>query len=139
MNVTNVDLDTVARTLYGECRGEPEEGQIAVAWVIRTRAEQPCWWGKTPAVVCLKKSQFSCWLPSDPNSAKLKSVTVYNPVFQRLFVLAKLVFSDTPPADPTNGATHYKVTGTKASWDHATEGLAAVVIGKHSFFKIGPH
>ena len=32
------DMDVAARTVYGEARGEPDEGKIAVAWVIRTRA-----------------------------------------------------------------------------------------------------
>jgi N-acetylmuramoyl-L-alanine amidase len=130
---TSVDLDTAARTVFGEARGETVEGQIAVLWVIRNRVLQPCWWGRTVTDVCLKPYQFSCWLPSDPNSKKLQ-------VVWELRDLAADVFAGEHP-DPTGGATHYKVTGTKASWDAAVaeRGIEPVVIGHHSFFKIGPH
>jgi N-acetylmuramoyl-L-alanine amidase len=57
-------------TLWGETRGEPIEGQIAVGCVIRNRVNadlgndnKPDWWGEGYAGVCLKPWQFSCWIP----------------------------------------------------------------------------
>ena len=39
MTVTEKDRDILARTLWGEARGEELIGQIAVAWTIRNRVE----------------------------------------------------------------------------------------------------
>lgn len=140
MQFTDSDLPVAGRTLYGECRGEPKDGQIAVAWVIRNRADQPCWWGRSVTEVCLHPYQFSCWLKSDPNSAKLSALSDTDLKLQYLIGITKDVFTGGYP-DPTNGATHYKVRGTKAQWDVEVEarGIKPVSIGAHDFFKIGPH
>lgn len=37
MPVTEKDRDILARTLWGEARGEGKAGQIAVAWTVRSR------------------------------------------------------------------------------------------------------
>ena len=58
----------VAMTIVGEARGEGKLGMYAVGAVI---AQRVIAWKKTPVQVCLKKSQFSCWNPNDPNRAKL--------------------------------------------------------------------
>jgi N-acetylmuramoyl-L-alanine amidase len=54
------DEQVLALTIYGEARGEPLEGQVAVGAVIRNRL---CTgrWGPTYRAVCLAKAQFSCW------------------------------------------------------------------------------
>jgi len=62
------DQKIVAMTIVGEARGEGKLGMYAVGAVI---AQRVIAWKKTPAQVCLKKSQFSCWNPNDPNRAKL--------------------------------------------------------------------
>lgn len=54
------DPQILTLTLYGEARGEPIEGQIAVACVIRNRV-QTGRWGASYAKVCLAPWQFSCW------------------------------------------------------------------------------
>jgi spore germination cell wall hydrolase CwlJ-like protein len=40
MTATVRDRDILARTLYGEARGESFAGQIAVAWTIRNHAQR---------------------------------------------------------------------------------------------------
>src|SRR5688500_4029200 len=69
--VDKTDLDTLARTLWGEARGEGRNGMQAVANVImnryklaRSNSGYARQWGRTVAEVCRKKYQFSCWLPS---------------------------------------------------------------------------
>ena len=59
-NISN--METFALTIYGEARGEPIEGQIAVANVIYNRSEN-----NNYKEVCLKPRQFSCWNKFDPN------------------------------------------------------------------------
>ncbi|HJR27754.1 MAG TPA: cell wall hydrolase, partial [Pseudomonas sp.] len=70
MTATEKDRDVLARTLWGEARGEGLPGQIAVAWAIRNRVNDGkarSWWGEGYAGVCQAPYQFSCWNKSDPN------------------------------------------------------------------------
>ncbi len=64
------ERDVVALTLYGEVRGEPLEGQLAVASVLLNRKADGRW-GQTFTSVCRAPWQFSCWNPTDPNRATL--------------------------------------------------------------------
>lgn len=48
MPITEKERDILARTLWGEARGEGTAGQIAVAWTIRNRVfdgKEKSWWG----------------------------------------------------------------------------------------------
>ncbi|AZD06253.1 Cell wall hydrolase [Pseudomonas chlororaphis] len=70
MTATEKDRDLLARTLWGEARGEGLAGQIAVAWTIRNRVNDgkaKSWWGEGYAGVCQAPYQFSCWNKNDPN------------------------------------------------------------------------
>jgi len=57
------DPQILTLTLFGETRGEPIEGQVAVACLIRNRLEIGRW-GASYAKVCLAPWQFSCWQPA---------------------------------------------------------------------------
>lgn len=48
----------ISYTLYAEARGEPVDGKIAVASVIKTRSIRS---KKSLAEVCMQSKQFSCW------------------------------------------------------------------------------
>lgn len=104
------DLVTLARTLWGEARGEPDDGKAAVAWVIRNRASRAGFAGglvgKSGAVakVCLAPWQFSCWNEGDPNRAKLLTLSDDRCEHERAIALAVL---EGDIADPTHGADHY--------------------------------
>jgi spore germination cell wall hydrolase CwlJ-like protein len=125
------DLDNAARTIYGEARGEGAAGMIAVAWVIRTRSERPCWWGKTVTKICHKPYQFSCWNEDDPNRPKIEALAIGSPSYLRALGIVCDVFNDQIP-DPTNGATHYHhKSDVTPSWSVGRDGL---VIGNHVFF-----
>ncbi|MES2252810.1 MAG: cell wall hydrolase, partial [Pseudomonadota bacterium] len=75
------DIDILARTIYGEARGEYGRvdgglaALIAVGNVIVNRTQQQTWFGRTVRDVCLKPYQFSCWNRNDPNLPKLMEVT----------------------------------------------------------------
>lgn len=136
------DLETAARTVWGEARGEPELGQVAVAWVIRNRAEwtPPAWWGDSIKTVCRKPFQFSCWNPRDPNRAHLLgSVDALEGYADIFTIVSGVLTGDTK--DPTGGATHYRVRGTPAIWESEVRrrGIEPVSIGKHDFYALGPH
>ncbi len=104
------DLDTLARTLWGEARGEPDQGKVAVAWVIANRASRPAFaghlLGRAGAVdrVCKAPWQFSCWNLDDPNRAQLIAL---HPIAMavELQIATDVLKGDL--SDPTNGADHY--------------------------------
>lgn len=68
---TLTERDILALTLWGEARGEPVEGIIAVACVLRNRLHSGRWGGSYERV-CLAPKQFSCWNPVDVNHPQLE-------------------------------------------------------------------
>ena len=140
LTLTDNDIDAAVRTVYGEARGEPFEGQIAVAWVIRNRAQwhPPAWWGHTVERVCYHPYQFSCHNANDPNRKLLDALSDKSLIYAALENgVVKPVMAGQIP-DPTAGATMYKVRGTKASWDGAVSDMPPVEIGQHDFWRLPP-
>lgn len=127
------NVDTMARTMYGEARNQGTEGLHAVANVIMNRVAKQTWYGLTPYEVCMKPEQFSCRNVDDPNCSILLSVTDSDPVFAECLQLAQEADAGMLP-DITNGATHYKVVGTQASWDKGDTLTPCKIIGQHEFF-----
>lgn len=145
MNIRPEDILAMARTLWGEARGESMNGQIAVAWSIRNRAENPGWWSRkrgdgipddTVEAVCLAPAQYSCWW--DGQAAKVRSRTKEQ--LSGLYDLAEKVLSDQIP-DPTDGADHYHTIarpGYATRWPPQwAKGRVGITIGRHIFYKIG--
>ncbi|WP_202949827.1 cell wall hydrolase [Reyranella massiliensis] len=104
------DVLMLARTLWGEARGEPTEGQVAVAWVIRNRAARGRFAGRlfgqegAVAFVCLQPWQFSCWNEGDPNRARL--LALRDDQCRGQIGTASNVLDGLVP-DPTDGADRY--------------------------------
>lgn len=108
-------FDVMALTMYGEARGEPVEGQIAVGWVIKNRAIA---WNKGIIEVCIQPEQFSCWNENDPNYLQLVALgrqvesfytgTGYhsNEAYNQCRYLA-IGISDSTIQDNTKGALNY--------------------------------
>lgn len=135
------DEETVARTVWGEARGEPFNGKIAIAWVIRNRVEldlhgdeKPDWWGEGYEAVCLKPWQFSCWNANDPNREKLLAVTDADAMYRDSLDAARLVIAGKVD-DPTGGATHYFNPDAVKAPQWAFSGTETARIGHHLFFK----
>src|SRR6266851_1198033 len=103
------DVLTLARTLWGEARGESDDGKTAVAWVVRNRAERAGFAGRllgqagAVAHVCRAPWQFSCWNDNDPNRAALEALSL--DACPDEAAIARLVLSGSV-ADPTRGADH---------------------------------
>ena len=131
MPVTAQDLDTMARTIYGESRGETLLGQQAVAWVIINRARAGGWWGDTIGKVCRHPFQFSCWNADDPNRKNIEAVGVETPSFIRAIGVAALCLTD-DLKDPTAGSTHYHNADVEPVWSKGKTSVA--MIGHHHFF-----
>lgn len=126
-------VDVLARTVWGEARGEGRAGMVAVANVAVNRAASPRWWGHDIISVCLQPWQFSCRNKNDPNAAKLAAVNDSDPYFNQALSISALACAGTL-ADTTNGATHYFVTkSTIPAWALALTPCA--IIGRHSFYR----
>lgn len=124
------DLEILAKTIFGEARGESEEGQIAIACCILNRFASKRWYaGKTIADTCQKPWQFSCWNENDPNRAKLEKLTY--PSYSKYFK----VIEKAQEHDITNGATHYYAPAliSRPVWAKGKSPCAE--IGSHLFFK----
>ncbi|PHN28987.1 cell wall hydrolase [Pseudomonas sp. ICMP 561] len=145
MTVSEKDRDILARTLWGEARGEGLPGQIAVAWTIRNRVEmdlnndgKPDWWGEGYSGVCLKPYQFSCWNKNDPNYPFLSGAKQIP--FRELAqarIAADLVIDGKQP-DPTSGATHYYATTMPKAPAWVAKAKQTLKLGHHIFFKDVP-
>ncbi len=132
------DADILARTMWGEARGDGSAGMTAVACVVRNRTKDLLHYGgvygaPSYRAVCLARWQFSCWNANDPNLPKLKAVTAADAQFAEAQKIAAAVIAGTT-ADTTMGATLYHTTSipTPAKWGSV---LLTVIIGGQAFYK----
>jgi spore germination cell wall hydrolase CwlJ-like protein len=138
--ISGSDLDTLARTLWGEARGDGKTGMQAVANVVMNRyrlAQQSVAYarqfGSTVAGVCRQPKQFSCWNSNDPNLPKMLAVGFSDQNFVDAVYIAQDALANRLP-DLTNGATHYHTRGSTASWDTGQAVVAS--IGNHLFYDL---
>lgn len=133
-----LEADVLARTIFGEARGEPIEGMEAVANVVLNRVKVAktkgrYWWGNNIIGVCQKPYQFSCWNKSDPSYQRLINVTDKNIHFATALRIARRAVMGALK-DRTNGATHYHADYISPYW---SKGEAPVkIIGRHIFYKL---
>ena len=130
------DIATLARTLYGEARGEGLRGIRACGHVVMNRLRDERW-PETIAKVCLQPLQFSCW--NGEGEARLNNLSFEDLrdalVWAPATAIALLYETD----DPTNGANHYLtnklfLSGDRPSW--ADPHKIVAVIGNHTFLKL---
>lgn len=105
------DGNYLACTLFGEARGEPIEGIIAVANVIKNRAYSS---QKLYKDICLAPNQFSCWNSNDPNYPQITKLLsdaeggqiFTDPYTRQCFAVAKAVYEN-DFRDNVKGAKNY--------------------------------
>ncbi len=144
MNISSVfDMETMARSIWGEARGECEEGQAAVAWVMRNRAQaarafiarqkraHPLFGDGTLVGACRAPRQFSAWNPGDANAVKLARVGFDDVSYCRAFAIGCQVWGGLIK-DPTGGATHYHRHDIEPFWAKSMK--ATALIGAHMFY-----
>ncbi len=131
------EVDTFARTIYGEARGERVKGREAVASVILNRVKRSrlrggrYWWGNGIVSVCRRAWQFSCWNERDPNRKKLEAVTAENKTFASCLRIAEKAVTG-ELSDATKGATHYHAKSIIPPWAKGKKPSAK--IGNHLFY-----
>lgn len=139
------DEDTLlAMACWGEARGEPPLGRIAMVHSVLNRTKQK---HLSIKQVLLKKWQYDCFMPSDPNLHQLMDPVNHGglgtwAICWRAATEAILGQS----ADPTNGATHYCVQAlwnrpqlaARPKWFEAPEiaggrTVLKLIVGHHVF------
>jgi spore germination cell wall hydrolase CwlJ-like protein len=127
------ELHCLAQAIYFESRGEPLEGQIAVAEVVLNRTEDHGF----PDTVCGVTNQgvgsgrgcqfsYAC----DGNSDVMKSAVAR----ERSVKLAGLMLAGRPRT-LTDGATYFHTRSVKPSW--ARKMTRTNAIGHHLFYRAG--
>lgn len=102
--ITIFDMQITARTLAQEARGEPIDGQQAVAFVIKNRLADGRW-GKSLSSVCLWHLQFSGWRSVDPNFSYACSLSDDDPTLSHMMSVIQAALNT--ETDPTGGALFY--------------------------------
>lgn len=122
----------LAKTIWGEARGEGLQGMQAVANVVMNRVNAASWYGASIKDVVLKPYQFSCWNENDPNRAKIDKLSIEDLAASGALNVARQVISG-KLKDITGGATNYHATSVNPAW--AEKMTKTVQIGNHIFYK----
>jgi N-acetylmuramoyl-L-alanine amidase len=122
-------LICLSLAIFHEARGEPALGQIAIAWVIENRKQDP----RYPGTVCqvveeggtrLNGCQFSYYCDGVPEWP-VDDKRAYGMAFLNA-VLYRMV------ADPTLGSTNYHASSVSPSWGSTP----TITINNHLFYKL---
>lgn len=122
----------VAAVLMAEAWGEGEIGMMAVAEVIRNRAQER---HRSPLGVVTTPKQFSCLNNTSPEALYGRFAT--NPDYEKALRIARLIYNQ-PERLPghAQGANHYTRSDEQPSW--AVGKQPVVVIGAHAFYRLDP-
>jgi N-acetylmuramoyl-L-alanine amidase len=133
MQQVNVeDLLIAARTVFGEARGESQDGKQAVANVLVNRwRKQTGQFAKddTLATTCLRHLQFSAWNQGDPNFDTIQEIGLGSKLFRACF---KAVLDAIDGNDLTKGALHYHTKQISPAWAAGHE--PCLDLGNHLFY-----
>ena len=126
--------------MFGEARGEGEEGLEAVAEVIHNRAKLRAAYEKRQIksedyhIVCLVDKQFSVWNKDDPNREILEELNIDDPSLDQCKHIATHVMNRGVTRGIVDTATHYHVvdqppsSGWHLKLDYITD------VGRHRFY-----
>ena len=135
MGLSSSARDLVIRTIIGESGDQPYEGQLAVAHVIKNRADSGAWGdpfnGGLTRVITARK-QFSLWNPGDRAGPMANATSSNSPLYQRIGSMVDSVFNG-QTQDPTSGANHYyNPSRANPDWGQGP----GQMIGAHKFMKL---
>jgi spore germination cell wall hydrolase CwlJ-like protein len=137
MIISLEDIDILARTIYGEARGEFSNtgmaALIAVANVVFNRSKKMSFGGGSIRDICLQHKQFSCWNLKDPNRVAIKKVMRGEILFDLCWKTAQNVLEEKWP-DLTKGADHYHTVMATPSWALGKKPL--LTLGRHIFYNL---
>jgi len=125
------ELDLVTGVLIGEARGETRQGREGVALTVKTRVEEPCWWGWNWREVVLCDKQFSCWEDQNVNS-----IIESRHKQDALWLACRQIAIDAYLGnikDFIGRPTHYHANYVSPSW--ASKLTKLMQVGRHIFYR----
>lgn len=129
------EMRCLAEAIYFEARGEPEEGQAAVAQVVLNRVSS----GLYPSTICgvvyqNRQRHNACQFSFACEGGALR---VNEPEAWRVAVrIAAEVAAGATYVSDVGGATHYHANYVRPRWARSSEKID--VIGHHIFYKLRP-
>lgn len=125
------ELRQLAVVAWGEARGDGYCAMQAVSAVILNRLQaNPKLYGATITQVIHKPFAFSVFGRRDPNRVKMAKVDESDPSFISATLAAIAAVGG---SDPTGGATHFAVAGSRPAW--ATHMVLTARIGAHLYYR----
>lgn len=123
LNISQDEIELMAKVVHAESKGEPFEGKVAVASVILNRVTDPNFPSSISGVIT-QKNAFSCVhngrVDAVPNSDS------YNAVMEAI-----------RGNDPTNKALYfYNPDIATCNWMHKIQKKNVQSIGRHVFFEV---
>lgn len=116
-------LDILARTLWGEARGQPPRVLEALACMALNRwRREP---GATLAAICTDPAQFPCWDLEPGAALALATADASDPAFAMALRVARRALAGTL-SDPTGGAWRFHRGGDSPAWAQGLSPLAEV-------------
>ncbi|NLY55742.1 MAG: cell wall hydrolase [Firmicutes bacterium] len=130
------EIEFLARTIYGEARGENLETQLYVAWVIRNRVQAKGRFGATYEEVVTKPFQFSSWNQDDPNFERVLQPT--GAAWRTALGIAQAVYYAPEKFNPIPGIYHFydrTLDAARPSWAEGAEIVRFEFIPKMRFVR----
>lgn len=121
-------------TVWAEARGEPFQGQQAVAEVIQRRTQRKFFSNGAVWSTVTRPSQFSCWCTSDPNFPALLLLDSIDPNVQsctRAWEAAKVG----PPIVP-DAVLYLNLDAVPVAPSWVAKSRLVAKIGAHSFYAV---
>lgn len=137
------DRDVLALTIWGEARGEPIEGKLAVGCVIRERLRQGRW-GRTYTEVCRAPKQFSCWNSGSDNNhrALMERVdqiahgqVVLDTALRECYWVADGILAQLAESHVRHATHYHAIRLRQAAPKWAETGKVVAELGSHRFYR----
>lgn len=128
------DIDILARTIYGEARGEPQEGRVGVGRTVVNRWRSKKWFaGDTIEATAQMAWQYSTWNRNDPNRQIILDVLYDDKVLRECMKAAMSALTGGGMLWFTDDITHYYADHIRTpTW--AEGKTPAGRLGSHLFF-----
>ena len=131
------DAEALSLTIWGEARGEPIEGKIGVACVMRNRLNSHYRGAQTYVDVCMAHAQFSAWTDEAAQMAtELERLEGSHPDPSLMLCaeVASAIMQNLIPSNVQNANHYYAISISPPAWAIDRPVLAA--LGRHRFFLV---
>ncbi len=135
----NEAVQLLALTMWGDARQDGPEAMRAVGHVVMNRIRSARHFGRNIKEVVWKRKAFSCWNPSDPNRAAMKSIkslpsdSLDKIRYKQAVKIARDIIGHAD-SDPTSGALFYHTKSISPGWSLGAKPV--VKLDNHVFYRV---